>query len=181
MKTAAAVALAATLTVAAASAQTNDDATLVAAFNKDDGTAALGVATDAIGLPSYPKGAILFVKYQHTDDHNRFDGTYQSIGVTFLSSEEWGKFAALWKKARVTAPPKEDDYMAAFDVGDYVDAVGETAIEIEVVFDGHIEFVMAGNPDENDDPKDIYLFELERKDFKAFDAAVAQVSAYFER
>ncbi len=165
------VLVAAVVLAALTGAQAADDggAALLGTFSNADGTSMLGVMEIGPTADAPQKGAALGIKYQHSDENYRFDGTYLVLTATFVTSEEWQKFVAIWEKARAA--------QGETDAGDYF--AGGTLLSVSMGSDGDISFTMAANPNANNVPQDMYVFFLQRKDFAAFDASVKKVSAYF--
>jgi hypothetical protein len=159
------------LLVALTGAQAADDngGTILGTFSNADGTSMLGVMEIGPTADDPQKGAALGIKYEHSDENYRFDGTYLVLTATFVSNGEWQKFVAIWEKARAA--------QGTTDAGDYF--ADGTLLSVSMESDGDISLTMAANPNANNVPQDIYVFSLQRKDFAAFDESVKKVSAYF--
>jgi len=147
------------------------DLTVIGKFYKADGTAVLYVLTSK---PSekLPKGAMVGVEFENSDEHYRFNGTYGHLNAAFVSAGDWRKFAAIWRKARAEHGEAKDGF--------YFD--GLTELGVGTTDDGEVSFTLAGNGhDAQNNPKDITFFDLPAKDIPEFDRVVNKVSAYFAK
>ncbi|MDE2133097.1 MAG: hypothetical protein KGM97_04530 [Alphaproteobacteria bacterium] len=158
------------LMLAGAGAQAADDGggTVIVTFSGSEGSV-LGIMEIGPTAADPQKAAGLGIKYEHTDEHYKFDGTYLALTAVFMSGEDWQKFVAMWAKAR--------DAQGKTDAGEYF--ADSTLLSVGMESNGSITFTMAANPDANNVPKDMYVFFLQPKDFGAFDEGVKKVSAFF--
>ena len=147
------------------------DPTLVGTLYDSQGTSALILIVLTPTADAPQKAAGIDIKYQHLDEHYKFDGKYDDLTVTFMNTDDWQKFVSLWTKARSA--------QGETDAGDYF-AAG-TLLTVSRESDGEIAFTMAGNPNANNVPQSIDIFRLQPKDFAAFDETAKKVSAYFEK
>jgi hypothetical protein len=154
------------------------DVTFPGKFYNTDGTAVIYFMIMKPSKANPQKSAGLGMQYQHVDDKYHFDGTYTKLLTGFYATGDWKKFVSLWKKARAAPRPAQNDYTDT-DKGSYFDEADNTLVSVGPNSDGDISFTMAGNPGENNTPRDINIFYLAPKDFPAFDRAMKKVSAYF--
>jgi hypothetical protein len=145
--------------------------TLVDKFYDAAGTSVIFAVTLETSAAEPEKAAAIDIKYQHTDDNYKFDGTYVDLTVTFATAAEWQKFVAVWAKARAARGDT--------DAGDYF--ADGTLLNIAAQSDGDIAFTIAGHPNSKNRPKDVDIFYLQPKDFAGFDGMVGKVSAYFAK
>lgn len=157
-----------------AQAQQNlpSDLTVVGKFYKDSGTSVLFVVTSKPTEGKVPKGAMVGVEFENSDEKYHFNGTYTKLIATFLNADDWRKFVSIWNKARAARAETKDGF--------YFD--GQTELGVGTSIHGEVSFFLAGNGhDERNVPKDTTMFYLPAKDVATFDRDVRQVSAYFAK
>lgn len=155
-------------------AQSNSVAVVDKPFYDSSGHKALSVAITKPSKDNPQKTAGLIMEFEKSDEHYQYNGTYGKQIVVFTSAEEWQKFLTAWKKA--SALPLADNY---FKDSSYFD--GATMVGIGKDSEGNMSFTMAGNPNANNVPQDLNMFDLSSKDVLAFDGVLKKVSLYFRK
>lgn len=100
------------------------------------------------------------------------DGSNTTIAVYFQSAADWAKFSNAWNKGR-NAPPPATESLNNPPLLNFMD-VGQSMLQLSLSAKGTMSFV------EIDKDKNIKLFDLSKNDFKAMDAAVNEMTAYFK-
>jgi hypothetical protein len=143
-------------------------------FYESGGHSALYIATEKVSKDHPQKFAVLVVEFEKSDEHYLYNGTYGKQAVGFAGADDWRKFLVAWKKAR--ALPVADNYFKSFSYFD-----GDTLLDVTKDSEANMGFTMASNPDANNLPKELNVFDLSAKDVPAFEAAVKTVSLYFRK
>ena len=143
-------------------------------FYESSGHKALSVVTIRPSKDLSQKLAGLILEFEKSDEHYQYNGTYGKQIVIFTSAAEWKKFLAAWREA--SALPLADNY---FKDSSYFD--GDTMVDIGKDSKGNMSFTMAGNPDTNNIPQDLNMFDLPLKDVAAFNSVLKTVSLYFNK